>query len=264
MYVHLRKCCLLELSTDARVQFTQWEILILHFLYVWGEIRRLIYSLRFFSFSLVAQRWLFFLNVVHGQREMSLCVSFSNCWYSQSDIGEILKTLIVFKVRPHGRFFGRTTSKTWERKRGGFSRWENVHTTLIQVCVSVSTSLMNWDAKKVTPNFSTAIQIVCHPLSRLCVWTGNQGFWTNQKSNTSTGMETIHCSDSFLAWPWAGNMFLYDCCFFFKHAAFVNQQVCPTKRLVKLLAFSLPLWLDKVQYSSQTAVPFFRMYKCPL
>lgn len=43
----------------------------------------------------------------------------------------------------------------------------------------------------------------------------------------------------FMAWPWAGNIVLYDCVFL-KHAAFVNQQVCPKKRLDKLLAFSLP------------------------
>lgn len=42
----------------------------------------------------------------------------------------------------------------------------------------------------------------------------------------------------------------------------MNQQVCPKKRLVKLLAFSLLLWLFK--YLSLTAVPFFRMYKGPI
>lgn len=50
--------------------------------------------------------------------------------------------------------------------------------------------------------FSPAIQILNNvspfTFSNSWVWTGNQGFWTNQKSNTSTGMKTIHCSDDLL------------------------------------------------------------------
>lgn len=82
-----------------------------------------------------------------------------------------------------------------------------------------------------TQLLSPAIQIIVSPfiLSNSEFEQGTRDFEQTKNQTPAQGWKqyTVVMICCTMAWPWAGNINLYDFTFFFKHAEFVNQQVCP-------------------------------------